>query len=214
MLTTATQAPLQVANTNTNTNERNEQPLEQEWDDLIVAPDDYQINRKTMVIKNKETGISPTINVCKLTGYFQFTIKSTNYKLHRVIALQFVPNPDPNRFTVVDHIDRNKQNNTIANLRWVTQSFNCKNLSSYSNQKYDWLDMLPEDLVQIQRYHRYNFENLFYAQGNFYVQVGNHYRKLEVKTHGSRSGVNAQDDGGKNIWLYLSKIKRAYHLPN
>jgi hypothetical protein len=210
-----------TTNTNEHPQERNEaeapqgehvqQPLEQEWDDLIVAPDDYQINRRTHVIRNKHTGISPTINENRHTGYFQFTINSATHPLHRILALQYVHNPSPERFTVVDHIDRNKKNNDLSNLRWVEPAFNSKNCLSHINQAYEWLDMLPEDLVQIQSYGKHHFDNLFYAQGHFYIQVGLQYRRLKVKT---RSRLSVQNDQGENIAVYLSKLKRDYHLPN
>ena len=46
-------------------------------------------------------------------------------RLHRLLALQFIENPD--NLPVVDHIDRDKSNNNLDNLRWVTQSQNCRN---------------------------------------------------------------------------------------
>jgi hypothetical protein len=125
-----------------------------------------------------------------------------------------VPNSDPKRCTVVDHIDRNKKNNAIDNLRWVEPEFNGKNCISHSKQMYEWVDMLPEDLVQIQRYRCYNFDHLFYSQGNFYVQVGNQYRRLKLVAYGSGSGVNVQDDCGKKVRINLTIIRRAYDLPN
>lgn len=42
--------------------------------------------------------------------------------IHRLVAEYFIPNP--NNYDEVDHIDRNKQNNHISNLRWVTSSMN------------------------------------------------------------------------------------------
>jgi len=44
--------------------------------------------------------------------------------VHRLVALNFVPNPNPSKFTVVDHIDKNRQNNHWTNLQWVTPSDN------------------------------------------------------------------------------------------
>ncbi len=48
--------------------------------------------------------------------------------VHRLVALNFVPNPNPSNFTVVDHIDGDTQNNHWTNLRWVTPSENAKDL--------------------------------------------------------------------------------------
>ncbi len=55
-------------------------------------------------------------------------------RLHRVIALTFIPNP-LNK-PMVDHIDENKLNNNIQNLRWATNSENQLNLKNpYKNNK-------------------------------------------------------------------------------
>ena len=42
--------------------------------------------------------------------------------VHRVVAEAFIPNP--NNLPEVNHKDRNKLNNTIENLEWVTQRQN------------------------------------------------------------------------------------------
>ena len=55
-------------------------------------------------------------------------IKKT-MKIHRLIALHYIPNPENK--PEVDHIDNNRQNNNIENLRWATRSENNCNKGVY-----------------------------------------------------------------------------------
>lgn len=56
--------------------------------------------------------------------------KCYHKNIHRLVAETFIPNP--NGYKEVDHIDHNKQNNHVSNLRWVTHSENMKNKKSKS----------------------------------------------------------------------------------
>jgi hypothetical protein len=47
--------------------------------------------------------------------------------VHRLIAKMFIPNPD--NLSDVDHINHNKLDNRLENLRWVSSSDNNRNMS-------------------------------------------------------------------------------------
>jgi len=65
-------------------------------------------------------------------GYLFVHLKK-NQKIHRLVALHYIPNPENKR--EVDHIDRDKSNNDISNLRWVSSKENCMNRKPKRVQK-------------------------------------------------------------------------------
>ncbi len=48
--------------------------------------------------------------------------KQKNMRVHRLVALTYIENPDNKN--IVNHIDGNRQNNLVSNLEWVTYSEN------------------------------------------------------------------------------------------
>jgi len=68
-------------------------------------------------------------------GYLRVSLchKQKKYKkyIHRLIAEHYIPNN--NNYPQVDHIDRNRINNNIENLRWVDLKTQNQNKGQFKN---------------------------------------------------------------------------------
>lgn len=69
-------------------------------------------------------------------GYMLFRINKKPLLVHRLVAKCFIPNPFNKPF--VDHINHDRTDNRLCNLRWVTPKENGENQS----KKWAWLDTI------------------------------------------------------------------------
>ena len=148
-------------------------------------------------------------------GYIQCSIGGTTYLKHRVIALQFVENDDPGKFNVVDHKDHDRTNNRIDNLRWCSQSTNCKNKSSHMGKQYTFIDYgdEPEDLIPVDHYGNHKINDYYYSpvENKFYLDTGVNIR--ELPTLFNKKGlayVWAVDERQHRVAICYNKFKRMY----
>ena len=106
--------------------------LIEEWKDIEGYNGLYQISnlgkiksfRKSSKCKsNNGYIINPGVDN---NGYLVCVLNNNGnrktYKIHRLVALAFIPNP--NNYSDVNHKDENKSNNRIDNLEWMSHKNN------------------------------------------------------------------------------------------
>lgn len=89
-------------------------------------------------------GFIYTLQVCKSNGYnyvdLSFNNKTKAFKVSRLVALAFIDNPENKPY--VDHINTNRLDDRVENLRWATWEEN--NLgNAITRQK--WLNSIPKE---------------------------------------------------------------------
>ena len=87
-----------------------------------IYPDGKIINKHGKELKQ---------HIGKNNGYYYVDLydnwKRKKFCIHRLLAIYYIPNPENKEF--VDHIDRNRENNNLDNLRWVNRTENNNNMS-------------------------------------------------------------------------------------
>ena len=97
----------------------------------IIGFENYSINKQGVVLNRYKRPLKPTS--CDRYLYFKLYKDGEKEKpklclLHRLLGIQFIPNPE-NKPTI-DHIDQNKLNNDLSNLRWATHYEQHQNMTT------------------------------------------------------------------------------------
>ena len=85
-------------------------------------------------------------------GYARLLIKYDgklrNMRVHRLVALAFLDDPEDPEKNEVDHINHHRCDNRVENLRWVTHKQNMNNLKSNYNRNISVLSYHNDSLVK------------------------------------------------------------------
>jgi hypothetical protein len=111
-----------------------------------------------------------------------------SFYIHQLLGKNFIPNP--NNYTEIDHIDGNKTNNALENLRWCSSNLNqqnkpkmaanksgYKNISSHTNKAGNeyWIIKIQYNMTLFHKlYNKKDFtlEQVIAIRDDLYIEFG------------------------------------------
>ena len=99
---------------------------------------------------NEEKEIKPYTTY---KGYLRLRLckngKGKQFQIHRLVAEAFIPNPENKPY--IDHINTDRTDNRVENLRWVTNKENCNNPISKQNYSKSNKDKTAVSILQFDK---------------------------------------------------------------
>lgn len=197
----------ETANETVNDDEAEFEPLKDfEQDYLIQKEFPFVIKKKSnnRVLKESDRG----------NGYIQVNLNGRPYQKHVIVAKQFLENDDPEHKTQVDHINHNRADNRLENLRFVSHSTNQRNRTSYNGIENEYVDDISDEAIVVEEYNGHQFNDYYFYENIFYFFNGIQYRKLHINTD-KRNGslfVYMRDVDGKQVNVFYTKFKKIHDL--
>lgn len=177
----------------------------------LLNHDDYVIMNQYPFTIRKKSNYKKVKDSFQSYGYMSVWIDGKNYLKHRLIADQFLPNP--NNLPEVDHINHDRSDNHIENLRWVSHTDNIKNRASMKRIMYEFVDDIPDESIKVLDYGKHNFDDYYFYDDVFYFYNGINYRILHINEF--KNGlkfVHMTNTNGKCVSVCYNKFKKIYHL--
>lgn len=136
--------------------------MQEIWKSISFTNGKYEVSNLGRV--RSMLGVLPRIlSIQNNRRYPTIGIASKTYMVHRLVAIEFLPNIDNKE--QVNHIDGDKQNPSANNLQWVTHSENAIHAvltSSISGYK----KLTQEQVLDIRKNHSHR------SHGNIAIEFG------------------------------------------
>ncbi len=124
----------------------------EEWKSIAEFPN-YDVSSLGN-IRNNKTG--KQMKLCVKSGYYHVCFvndsSKKSFKVHRLVALAFIENPEHKM--EVNHKDKNKLNNSLSNLEWMTRRENnihrCEGakITSNKNKVINRIDATTNEILE------------------------------------------------------------------
>lgn len=155
----------------------------EQWKSIEEYKEAYEISNFGRV-KNIKTG-NVLKNRTDKDGYLDIALfkngKRKRFKIHRLVAQAFIPNPENK--PQVNHIDEDKTNNHVDNLEWCTIKYNV----NYGTNRNRAAEKMSKKI------------KIIYPDGTF--DFCNSISSFSKENHLSKG----------NIWMVLNGINKQYH---
>ena len=144
--------------------------------------------------------------------YPYVALNRLKYYKHRIVASQFLPNDEPLTKQGIEHINNNKTDYHLSNLRWIKRKEKMIRKAHVSFKRgCIGYDETPDDIILVETYGKHNFQNYYYSaeKNSFYLDNSINLRILRTCYDGNRAYVNARDKENRNVIIYFEKFNRS-----
>ena len=193
--------------------EEEEEETESEWE-VLKANNSYEINVNYPHVIRKRSNQKILKESMNNYGYLQVKLNGKPYLIHRLIALQWIPNP--NNLPYIDHINNCRTDNRIENLFWCSHEENQNNLSGTKNgRKVEFVDEIPDDAIYVEYWNQHRFSGYYFSLTSdlFYRALRNGKNRVipTYKHHGYRV-ITLTDINKKQHEISYDKFLSVYNL--
>lgn len=133
------------------------------WKDVVGFEEYFRVSNLGNVFSKRTNKILKP--VLSKTGYLTIPTKiggrnGKNYcfKVHRLVAEAFIPNPDDKPY--VNHLDSDRTNANVENLEWCTHQENMNHAVTFGNLNNDYKRGCSKHSDEVLMEIKYNPENL------------------------------------------------------